>query len=436
MRRTVPLLFALFLPACSATDGDSAHDFAVLADELEAELAARASEPPLEHVPAVRAARRALAEAQATAARAGAPAVMADVEHVGRGADHETELMVALDLALLAGGGRQAAQRAEAQAAVVLAQAELDAARYTAGFELARTLVDVRRVERLQRELAELADVAAPTLQRMELLDQRGWLAQDAVAAARAIDHQLIAQRDQLAAEQVELESALAIAYGRADGATLAALSDSVTAIEPADPSDPTAGATAVAPEWLLEHHPNLQVARADWLAAEAAVRVAAAEQWPALLLGPKAVLASDDWLIGGLARLELPWPSAAAAAVDAARRARDAAREALAGELAAQTARITAATARCEAAWHIEQEHATTVAAARSAQLTAAAARFAADSATLREFAMALEQRMEALLALADARAAAQRATLDYDEARGQALTTATTTTMTEAAR
>jgi hypothetical protein len=418
MRRFACLLaFA----GCSSPASESS-EFAALAAELDAELAARSTEAPLEDVPSVRAARRALAEAQVAAARIGAPVVMADAEHAGRGADHETELMVAIDVALLAGGGRLAAERAEAKAAVVEAEAALAAARFSAQFDLLLAFLELDRVDSLREEFDLLAEASAPTLERVDRLAERGWLAPERVAAARAIEQRLTARRDTLAADRTARVAALAIACGRADGEALSRLPVDVGSLEAVTDADVAASAaSAIDRGALLRDHPALRVARADWLAAEAAVRVAAARRWPALLVGPKAVLASDDWMLGGLARLELPWPPAAEAAVEAARRARDDARAALASALAGQIARIEAAAAVGAAEWHVAQVHAATIETARATQFRAATARFAADPATLPEWTMAFEQRAEALSGLADARAAARRARLGFDAARGR---------------
>ncbi|MSR48305.1 MAG: hypothetical protein EXS13_14800 [Planctomycetes bacterium] len=416
---------SLLAASCAAEGGDPGLDpsratlsgeaAVQLAAALDAELAARAHDDPLDRVPAVRAARLALAQARAEAARAGAVPLMADVEHVGRGATHETELMVALDLAALAGGGRQAALRAQAQAELLRAEAALAAARFAAGFGLQRVQTRFHAIEQLAEEFGTLAAAAAPTLHRMELLEERGWLAEREVEAARAMRHHLEAGQAELAAKRAEALAAIAIAYGRSDGAALSELAAYVEAIQPSEATVDEADAAR-----LLRDHPELQVARAKWLVAEAAVRAAAAEQWPALLIGPKAMLASDDWMLGGLARLELPWPPAAAAAVDATRRARDAARETLATELAASRVLVEAARARCDIAWQARDDHVVPIARSRAKQLAAAAARFAVDSGELADWTMAFEQRIEALAAEVDAREAATLAAIDLAEALG----------------
>ena len=417
--RTASLTSLLLLTACATGDPldtpSTPAGFDRLAAELDAEMAARVDDDPIEHTPGVRAARFALAQAQALAARAGAVPLMADVEHAGRGANHETELMVALDLAALVGGGRQAAWRAQAQSELARAEAALAAARFAAKFELERVQTRFHRVATLQHSLAGLEADAAPTLHRMELLAGKGWLAPRDIESARAMRHHLDSSLIEIAAARAEAQAALAIAYGRADGAALAELSDYVEAITPPDAADDEADATR-----LLREHPALRVARAEWLMAEAAVRVAAAERWPALLIGPKAVLTSDDWMLGGLARLELPWPAAAAAAVDAARRARDAAREMLSAELAASRSRVEAARVRCDIAWQARDDHAVPIAQSRAKQLAAAAARFAADPEELADWTMAFEQRLDAVLAEVDACEAATLAAIDLTEARG----------------
>jgi len=416
--RPILLSSLLLFACCSAPDvepGSPDADVDRLAAELAAELDARADAPPLDHAPAVRAARLAVARAQVAAARVGATPLMAEVEHAGNGADHETELMVALDVTALVGGGRQAAARAEALASLHRAEQELARARFVAELDLARLFVRRKRDARLDAALAALEVEAAPSLLRIGLLRDAGRVAPLEAAAADATRAGVAAERQRLAAELLENVSEIELAFGRRGGADFARLADFVESYLPPPRSfDESDGAR------LLRHHPELHVARAEWLVAEAEVRVAAAQQWPALLIGPKAVLTSDDWLLGGVARLELPWPPAASAAVDAARAARDAARDGLATALAAQQSRIAAARVRSDAAERTLDEHVAPAAQARATQLVAAAARFAADRAALPDWTMAFEQRFAALVAEADAQAETQLAALALQEAVG----------------
>lgn len=433
--RTTVLLTALPLFARCAAPSPREHDLAAdapqLAEELTAELAAELAQrdpgDPLAGAPAVRAAQRRFLDAAATLASAGGTPLMADVEHVGRGRMHETELMVALDVAALVGGGRRAAEKAAAAVMVQQADAELAAARSATRLAVETRRAQLAEAEALSAALAVLLEGAVPTRARLERLAMHGRLAPrdvdaahnglDAVAAERSAAEAMAANlRGELAMELgVPIEQLDASCAGLA---TWAPLEEDGAPAADAPRDDPLAPPLDAAQ--LLERLPRLRVARAEWLAAEAAVRVAAAEQWPALLLGPKAVLASDDWLVGGLARLELPWPPAAAAAVDMARAARDAARAQLAGELAAAQATLAARTRACDLAEASARDHAEPREQRSAAQLEAATARFAADPAELPDWTMALEQRLEAQVAAAAARRAAAIARLERLEAEG----------------
>ncbi len=408
----IPSTVTLVLQGCAGTDRVD-HDLDAppgqLAQELQAELAADGDAQP----PAVRAATQALQLALAEAARVGAPPLMVDVEHVGRGRDHDTELMVALDVAALVGGGRLAATRAAAVVAVEQAQAELDLARTTTRFEVERLRARLAEAQEQVAALAALEESAAPVRARFERLALHGWLAPRDVDAARSVVHQVAAERLAQEAEATTTRAELARVAGT-PAAQLEATLARLPALAPESPGSPPEGAA------LLERLPTLRIARAQWLVAEAQVRVATAEQWPALLIGPKAVLASDDWLVGGLARLELPWPPTASAAVDAARAARDEARAQLASALAAAQATLDArhiAATKGAATW---RDHSQPLARSRAAQLEAAAARFASDPGELPDWTMAFEQCAEALAAEQAARRVARIAVIDLLEASG----------------
>jgi outer membrane protein TolC len=170
----------------------------------------------------------------------------------------------------------------------------------------------------------------------------------------------------------------------------------------------------------LLARQPSLQVARARLVEAEAEVRIACAEQWPALLIGPKARFTADDFLFGGLLRLELPWPQAASAAVDAARARRDEAHAELADAFAAAQARQSAAVSALVSARESADEHARIVDQASARRWIAARARFAVDPAVLNDWTMALDQREQALTANAAALRDFLQASFEFAAARG----------------
>src|SRR6185295_11786521 len=152
----------------------------------------------------------------------------------------------------------------------------------------------------LAREAGEVRESCASGAARLELLAGRGWLAPGEVEVTRSMLHHLA---------QLSVEQRDAAARARADVARLTALPPDAAALddEQATGLATIAGRTAgraQAPDpdarGLLESVPQLRLARLDYLAAEADVRIACAERWPALLIGPKAALAADDFLLGG----------------------------------------------------------------------------------------------------------------------------------------
>jgi outer membrane protein TolC len=328
--------------------------------------------------------------------------------------------MLALDLPGLVGAGRGGAAKARATIEAQRARAELDAARFRTRNELGRALAELAVARALERELGALIETTSGERRRIELLERRQWLAPDQTAAAHSMLHHLdaarIDQRGQVAAARARLQSVSGLAADspRLDDPAAAALELVERRIAVLDAGDATDAAA------LLERHPELALARLDYAASEADVRVACAERWPALLIGPKAVLTADDWMIGGLLRLALPWPPGAEAEVDAARAARDAARDRLIAALAATQARIAERREQEAAAEESLREHADLLLDTTARALRAAQARFAIDVAALPELAMAVDQRARALIATADARERRLVAAFDRAEALG----------------
>jgi outer membrane protein TolC len=434
--RPIPSPFLLlFLCGCAAAPALSVDDGALAAD-LERELTERAAaaseacrpEDPwsfwdacLESsAPAVIAARHELARATAHARSLGAPATMFEGELVGGGSEREAELSLAFDLSALVGTGRAAAMRARAEVDAARAAEELTAARFAAQHELERALAALAVAREVGREAVELEALSAQNTTRLELLSARGWLAPDQVASAHTMLHHLAA---------LGLEQRSAAAAARAEVARLTALApespwlDDERATGLATITGRTAGRAELPDpdsQALLERLPALRLARLDYVAAEADVRLACAERWPALLLGPKATLASDDWLLGGLLRLELPWPPAASAAVDSARHARGAAHDALAAALASARNDVAERREELRAAEIALLEHGNGLEQSSEVTLRAAQARFSVDAAALPDWTMALDQRTRALAVRGDALRRWLAAVFDLSEAQG----------------
>ncbi len=425
----------LSMGGCAAAP-PSLGDAGELAADLEALLAARAdavatarrSGDPWDlwaaclesSAPAVLAARRELLIAQARARSLGAPQSMVDAEHVGSGADRDSELMIALDLPGLVGAGRAGATRARAEVDAARAEEALAAAGFTTQHALERSLASLAVARELERHLAELEESCGANDKRLELLAGRGWLPPDQVAVARTMLHHVAVMR---------LEQQAAVAAARASVASASGLPPSSPWLDDAE----TTGLAAISRRTmgradrpdpsardLLDGHPELRLARFDYLGAEADVRVACAQRWPALLIGPKATLTVDDLLWGGVLRLELPWPPAADAAVDEARAARDQTHDALVAALARAQNEIVRRRAEQQAADVALREHGEGVAESSARAFRAAQARFAADVAAIPEWSMAIDQRARALTARAAALERWLVATFDLSEALG----------------
>jgi outer membrane protein TolC len=375
--------------------------------------------------PAVRAARQEVAARESETRAIGlgvSPELEASYLASGNGGEpgvRETELSLALDVAGLVGAGRTGAARSRAHAQAALARAELAAARNETRRAVFAAAAELAGTRELAVRIAALEQEAAPTLARLGLFDTQGWLAPSDVATARAMAHHLDARRAALEA---------AAARARLDLVKSSGLSphspwlddESLVRLDAFEQPAASDAAPRDAPQ-LLALQPTLAVARARWVVAEAELRIACAERWPALLIGPKARFTADDVLLGGLLRFELPWPGAASAAVDAASARRDEVQRTLADEYAAAVERQAAAAHARDASRTTADEHAREIDEASARRFDAASARFAVDASALNEWTMALGQREEALTAHSEARVAALRARFEYEAARGE---------------
>ena len=426
---------AFFVSACSSPP---IAEISVV--EIESELTARAaataatrrSADPWDgwsacletSAPTILAARHRLAAVTARARAAGRAPVMVEGEQVGFGADRTTELMAAFDLARLVGSGRGAAEQARAELVVEAAAAELAAARFHTQHDLERALARLAVARTLATDLEAFTTSLAPAERRAALLDQRGWLAPDDLAATRLKQHHLAAHL---------AEQSSAVAAARAELAAVSGLpGDSAWLDDPeatglltierhADGRLEPDASQPPEPAALLATHPDLARDRIALLAAEADVRLAAAERWPALLIGPKASLTPDDLLWGGVLRLELPWPSAADAELDAARAERDGERAQLVAAFTRACNAVVAQRAAADAADRVRRTHGESLLADSEITLRAAQARFMADPAALRDWTMAIEARHEALVAHADALERWLVTLFDASEAEGR---------------
>lgn len=375
--------------------------------------------------PAVRAAQQEVAARDAEARAVGpgvAPGFEASYLADGKGGEpgvREAEFALALDVAGLVGAGRSGAMRARAHAEAALARAELAAARTETRRALFGAAAELGGARALARRIAELEKEAEPSLARIGLFAERGWLAPGDVAMARSMAHHLEARRAALAAAAASARLELVKASGLSPR-SLWLDDDALVQVDGFEKGAAGDDAPRDTPQ-LLELQPTLAVARARWVVAEAELRIACAERWPALLVGPKARFTADELLLGGLLRLELPWPGAASAAVDAASARRDEAQRKLADDTAAAVERQAAAAQARAATRTTADEHAREIDEASARRFDAACARLAVDASALNEWTMALGQREEALTNRSEARVAALRARFEFEAARGE---------------
>ena len=375
--------------------------------------------------PAVRDAQQEVAARDAEARAVGpgvAPGFEASYLADGKGGEpgvREAEFALALDVAGLVGAGRSGATRARAYAQAALARAELSAARAETRRALFGAAAELGGARGLAQRIAELEKEAEPSLARIGLFSSRGWLAPGDVAMARSMAHHLEARRAALEAAAARARLELVKASGLSPKSPW--LDDDALVQIDGFEKDAANDDSLRESSQLLELQPTLAVARARWVVAEAELRIACAERWPALMVGPKARFTADELLLGGLLRLELPWPGAASAAVDAASSRRDEVQRVLADDYAAAIERQASAAQARDATRATADEHAREIDEASARRFDAACARFAVDASALNEWTMALGQREEALTAHNEARVAALRARFEFEAARGE---------------
>jgi outer membrane protein TolC len=449
VRRTpFPLLLSsLLLAACASADAPDARasdDVPALAREIESELAAREhasrgdADAPIDvllaSAPTVVAARHELAVATARARSAGVPATMVDVDHVGGSSKmRESDFAIAFDPLALVGEGRAAAQRERARLDVERAAAALEAVRFHARFDLERSLASVAVAHALEGQVSSFQDDLRASQHRLELLDAKGWLAKNDVANALTMLHHVGAMTADVTVRLASARERAAAVVGVAPAANPRLEEEDETGLEAVGGRAAAASASIVFDDFdtaasgdslvarQLARQPDLVVARLDLLAAEADVRLAAAQRWPALLIGPKAKLTADDLLFGGMLRLELPWPPASGAELDAARARRDQMRDALVAAVAAAQQRTLARRTEHIAAAESLATHGEQLLVSSAQSLRAATARFAADPAALPEWTMAVDQRTRALTVWSDALERSLVAAFDAAESEGR---------------
>jgi Outer membrane efflux protein len=368
--------------------------------------------------PDTRAARQRLLAARARTGSSGAPGpIGVDVENQDfAGPQRETEVMITFDLLGLLGTGRAAAARELAEGEARAALAELGAAIWRARFRVDRARARAASIAIELERLEALRAEAAQDEPRLAILAERGWLPPADLAMGRAslagIDRAIALLQVDRADARAELGAAAGLPP---DAPVIAAVSARTLAQLPSAPPAQLPPARE-----LLSRLPDLRSAELGYAIAEARLRVAAAETWPEIGLGPKIVFVPDDTLPGGILTLSVPFPGSQSGRVEAALHERELARQALEDQLlgaAREVARRHERLAELTTAWH---DQSVALDAAAENVWRASRARFRADAGALERWSFALEKRIEPLQSVVTAELQVILAALDLEEACG----------------
>ncbi len=205
-----------------------------------------------------------------------------------RDGEHRASVELGFDLVRLLGVGRARATEITAHADALLAAAELRRERFLATIRVRRALLLIEAFEELDVALVEYATELRPALARTRQLARMGWLgeadASEAITVASAIERER------------------AVAIRQVDD-----LRDEV-AVETGFVCDPAEGLVAPRPPRLEPEgvHPEIAVRITELGVAEARLRLAAAERWPELRMGPSAEFDVDATFLGSILSLRI----------------------------------------------------------------------------------------------------------------------------------
>ncbi len=357
--------------------------------------------------------------ALARARGAGSP----DGVRIGYGIDDfddsslENQVSATIDVIRLLGLGPADAEEDAAKSRVALTLGHLEETLWQAVFAVDRARVRLDAARRREQTIAHLLAAARKDGRRIELLAARGRVAPGLVGRVEAVLARLERERTEMAAAAVRAEAVLAQAAGLVPGALALSASPAPDAM----PGCPTVG--DVQPEELLDRVPALRSARQAYALEEARVRVACASWWPGLRVGPRVKIRPDDFLTGGIVSLDLPWPSAVRAEVDAAKERRTAAREALEDALASTWADVDGYRREAMLAQEIERRDVEPMAQGSARAWRGARARLSVLEGldALELWLDALQLRANGAVAAIDARERTWLATLRFRESAGR---------------
>ncbi len=275
-----------------------------------------------------RAARREVLAAAEAAATAGAPrpVQVGVTDHTFDPDAPLMEAMVTFDLLGLLGTGPAAAQRAVADAELLLALARYEQVLWRGRARVRTARLALAGVRARQRVLEDLRVSAEPGLLRLDLLEQHGRVSSDLAAGGLAMVARLERMLSAARVEEAEALRELALAAG------LSADAPELALVGPETLLDQEWGPGGLQASGPAASHPDLRSRALAYALAEARVRAVAARAWPGVALGPhigapEGSLDPLQW--GGVLRLNLPWPSAWEGELAAAAQRREAAREA-----------------------------------------------------------------------------------------------------------
>lgn len=276
--------------------------------------------------PTVRAARRELAAARASARAAGAPTPIA-LQAVHRDLSEDEELLEALaafDLIGLLGLGPAKAARGTAGARIDLAAARLEVAAWSAWLEVERALLRWRFATARLARLTDLHALANSDLERIRILNEAGRIGTAHHASAESAVSELERRRSLAQADASRAQARLSVVAGIDAG------EEGPPRSSPLRASRLTSSGTEASVGWFdddthLQTHPRLREARRLFELREQEVRAAAAKAWPGVSIGPRVGFV-DPTQLGGVLRISVPFPSSWQGLLEAAIERRDAA--------------------------------------------------------------------------------------------------------------
>lgn len=330
----------------------------------------------------------------------------------------QNEVSATVDVIRLLGLGPASPERDAAKTRAALALGRLEETLWSAAFAVDRARVTVEAARQREQAFIDLLTEAREGQRRIEMLGARGRIPAAVVGRAKAVIATLERRRSDIAATVSRAEEMLARATGLPPDAPAIGLRAAPTLRITKSRAD------SVRPDELLDRVPALRTARHAYALAEARVRVEYSSWWPALRVGPRLKIRPDNFLTGGVLSLDLPWPAAVRAEVDAALERRTAARERVEDALAATMAAAERFRQEMLVARQIERRDVESIRSGSARAWRGARARLSVEETqgALELWFDALGLRATGAVAAIDARERTWLATLRYREATGRA--------------